>query len=402
MVKNHPEKIGNIKTKISELVDDMVLVNCRPIFSEKFTSNYFKKLAAELSKNKTYQFDYISAMFACLDSITYYSRHIIDLSQQEIYYKELAQKDKDELLDFVCNYLMSIPFSYDIKIPLNNIPLPPFSLGRRLIIEQDVKALPSIGFALSGDSKFVNTNICVPTTGYYNIYEKDHFMKEATIVLSVLIYSLRERGLIKRNYQKSARYTSALSPIFNKKHQVSEYSAKIYNKDYPNSIDDYSFPIPVCMYLEELGVTDEISEDEVKRLALEVLQETTKLLDDSTDEAQNIVSAIDWCIQSEINTDKTMSFLQTCMGLEALLGDNNNDAGLTLTLTDRCAYLIGRGMVERAEIKKEFKAIYQLRSKLVHGRMNKISTQDRELCRKAIRYLKRAISKELSYLMEIK
>lgn len=156
------------------------------------------------------------------------------------------------------------------------------------------------------------------------------------------------------------------------------------------------------MYLEELGVTDEISEDEVKRLALEVLQETTKLLDDSTDEAQNIVSAIDWCIQSEINTDKTMSFLQTCMGLEALLGDNNNDAGLTLTLTDRCAYLIGRGMVERAEIKKEFKAIYQLRSKLVHGRMNKISTQDRELCRKAIRYLKRAISKELSYLMEIK
>ncbi|ELY4786509.1 hypothetical protein SM092_004152, partial [Cronobacter sakazakii] len=136
MVKNHPKKIGNIKTKISELVDDMVLVNCRPIFSEKFTSNYFKKLAAELSKNKTYQFDDISAMFACLDSITYYSRHIIDLSQQEIYYKELAQKDKDELLDFVCNYLMSIPFSYDIKIPLNNIPLPPFSLGRRLNIEQ--------------------------------------------------------------------------------------------------------------------------------------------------------------------------------------------------------------------------------------------------------------------------
>ncbi|ELY2511308.1 HEPN domain-containing protein [Cronobacter sakazakii] len=399
MANNHPGKIENLKNKIRILVDGTDLINGIACFSKNI-GNDIKKLAVELSKNKSYQFDEISAMFAYLDSIKYYGKHIRCFDQEETSCQDLQPKEKDDLVDFSCNYLLSIPFSYEITIPLNNLSLPSFSDCKRFSIEHKIKSKASMGFALSGESEVAQTNICVPSIGYYNIYEKDYFMKEATIVLNVLIYSLRAKNVIERNYNKSVQRTINWSPIFDRKQYITELWAKIINNDYPQSIDEHSFSIPTAMYLEELEMVSGMHEDELKNLTLEALEEATRLLDDTSDEAQNIVSAIDWCIQSEINHDKTMSFLQICMGLEALLGDNTNDAGLTLTLTDRCAYLIGKGMAERAEIKKEFKAIYQLRSKLVHGRMNKISTQDRALCIKAIKYLKRAISKELSYLME--
>ena len=70
-----------------------------------------------------------------------------------------------------------------------------------------------------------------------------------------------------------------------------------------------------------------------------------------------------------------MKFIQTCIGLESLLGDSagNEGAGLTTIMANRCAYSLSHNIHERKEIIKKFKELYEIRSKIVHGRSNKLS-----------------------------
>jgi hypothetical protein len=63
-----------------------------------------------------------------------------------------------------------------------------------------------------------------------------------------------------------------------------------------------------------------------------------------------------------------LALLQNCIGIEALLGDDEKDEPLTTRLADRCAYLLAKSSEERAAIRQRFKRIYAVRAKLVHGR----------------------------------
>ena len=67
------------------------------------------------------------------------------------------------------------------------------------------------------------------------------------------------------------------------------------------------------------------------------------LMESNTPEALRVKSAIEWCFDSYATDNTTVSFLQTCFGLEALFGDDAETDGVSRTLADRCAYLeIGR------------------------------------------------------------
>ncbi len=84
-------------------------------------------------------------------------------------------------------------------------------------------------------------------------------------------------------------------------------------------------------------------------------------------ESEKIKRAIEWYFDSKANENETLSFLQTCIGLESLLGDTESNGSLTEILADRCAYLISEDIKGREMIKENFKALYKVRSKLVHG-----------------------------------
>ena len=397
MAEIHHKKLENIKGKILTLVENTILTLGRPSF-ESFHHEYFLKLSEELSKNSKFQFDAISMMIAYMDAVIYYYKFENKINEEQVSLKNLNPQDKDKVVKFISEYLLRIPFNYVICIPINHLELPSFSDGEKLKIEYKHIDTATPTFGSPKSSKNSTTELFIPTNGYYSIYEKEYFMKEVSLVLNVLIYSLRQNKIIKRTYNKALASVLDWSPTFEKRHQITIHTAKIKTETYPSQVDVYDFPITYAKYLSELEMEGSISDEDFRNKALKTIKETSVLLDNKSPEAVNIVSAIDWCIQSEINLDKTMAFIQTCMGLEALLGDNSNEGGLTLTLTDRCAYLIGKGMSERSEIKKQFKAIYQLRSKLVHGRINKISAHEMTLCAKASYYLRRAIEKELTHL----
>lgn len=105
--------------------------------------------------------------------------------------------------------------------------------------------------------------------------------------------------------------------------------------------------------------------------------------------------AIGWYMNSSYNEDDTMAFLQICMGLEAIFGDDQDQGGLTKMLADRCAYLIGKNINQRRKIRESFGKIYTIRSKIVHGVINRLSDDDKFMRNYAKGLLQAALKKEI-------
>lgn len=88
-------------------------------------------------------------------------------------------------------------------------------------------------------------------------------------------------------------------------------------------------------------------------------------------------TAAEWAFESGANPDRTNSFIQLCVALEAILGeDSKPEVGLTEQLSDRCAFYIGSDMQSRQRIRDNFRDLYKHRSKLVHGKKAKLSGDD--------------------------
>lgn len=128
-------------------------------------------------------------------------------------------------------------------------------------------------------------------------------------------------------------------------------------------------------------------------LALELISTP----DDNKD-AQFVKSAIEWAFDSAIEDNETVSFLQMCIGLEAILGEETGRESLTETLADRCAYLLATDIEGRKKIRYNFRELYRLRSKLVHGRAMRINDSEKGFLEWGKRVLNCVIIKEMKDL----
>ena len=118
--------------------------------------------------------------------------------------------------------------------------------------------------------------------------------------------------------------------------------------------------------------------EEKTQALLESIKRIPKVMDcpATWPDADRIRSALEWGFESEENSNQTFAFIQACIGLEALLGDDDKDEPLTTRLADRCAYLLGSSHKDRQGIRRLFKDMYDVRSKLVHGRTPKLGQSD--------------------------
>lgn len=119
--------------------------------------------------------------------------------------------------------------------------------------------------------------------------------------------------------------------------------------------------------------------------------------EESTD-AKSIKTAVEWAFDSSLEQNETISFIQTCIGIEALLGEETGRESLTETLADRCAYLLAQNISQRNELRREFRKLYRLRSKIVHGRAMSLSDKERGYLYWGNDILTRIIRKEMSLL----
>lgn len=115
---------------------------------------------------------------------------------------------------------------------------------------------------------------------------------------------------------------------------------------------------------------------------------------EANQDAQRLWAGLEWAFDSRIAGNETQAFLQACIGIEAVLGDDDVERGLTEKLADRCAYLLGRSIAQRREICSSFKEIYRVRSHLVHGRRKRLDPSQRALLDKVKRLLSQILKAE--------
>jgi hypothetical protein len=157
------------------------------------------------------------------------------------------------------------------------------------------------------------------------------------------------------------------------------------------------------MLIEDLAVptvgTDQPSQQARANLMLDYLWNLQAIFDPVAD-AQRIQNAARWYFDAEAGGDPLLRFVQMMVVLEILYGDKelSDKIGLGELLRNRCAYAIGQGSTDRESIISEFKAIYNVRSAIVHSGKARLSAKERTLFSTLSEYCRRAIYHEASLL----
>jgi hypothetical protein len=97
--------------------------------------------------------------------------------------------------------------------------------------------------------------------------------------------------------------------------------------------------------------------------------------------ADQITLASQWLFDSYSGQDQLLSFVQSMVVLEILLGDKSmsDEIGIGKLISNRVAYFIGDTHEERAQLLDDFKEIYNVRSQIVHSGKHKLSFEDYKL-----------------------
>lgn len=118
------------------------------------------------------------------------------------------------------------------------------------------------------------------------------------------------------------------------------------------------------------------------------------------DKARKLLLACQWLFDSYCVSNELLSFVETAVAMEILLGDKASSdlMGLGELLRNRCAYLIGTTHSERQEILADFKRIYDVRCDIVHAGKSRLSSTEWDLLSKLRAICARVIQAEVRLL----
>jgi|GEM_PF-1738639 len=118
------------------------------------------------------------------------------------------------------------------------------------------------------------------------------------------------------------------------------------------------------------------------------------------EKSKKIILAGQWLFESYCGSNGLLSFVQSTVALEILLGEKkiSDLMGLGELLRNRCAYLIGKTHQQREEVLSDFKKIYEIRSKIVHRGKSKLNNNEKFLFSKLQWMCRRVICEEINLL----
>lgn len=389
----HPEQVKSIRNIISFLIDEVVVkVNGLPL-TEK-AEEKFPILLEKLKINKSISspIDVRTLTDAFFDAILSFYLNNSMLPPFLDNNRELSGDTRNELTNYLFSYFLELPHKYNIEIPLHNLQIPDFK-------EDDGKLeVAHLGIGLLHEKSPFNINtkgyLILSGHGYFSGDNDAHGMKPYLQDFNTFLYVLLTSSVITIKKGASLHIPKFHDRLGERTKNIPILTARINNKTLKQPLKLYELPLQVSKFLDELIVSTD-KKDHLK----EKLSFINKLINDVSEAAKYIKAAMDWYVNALMVMDETMSFIQICMGLEALLGDKREgSAGLTQTLSDRCSYLIGKGMSDRDEIRRQLKKIYELRSAIVHGLKNRISESEKVYVKNATLFLRRAIKIECQYL----
>lgn len=108
-----------------------------------------------------------------------------------------------------------------------------------------------------------------------------------------------------------------------------------------------------------------------------------------------------WYLDSRLNAEALLSFIQAVTCLEVLLGDKaaSDRVGLGTLLANRCAYQVALSAGDRARVLDNFKNVYEKRSRILHSGHDQLSGSDRLLLMDAQFLCTRTLNSELRLLV---
>lgn len=195
----------------------------------------------------------------------------------------------------------------------------------------------------------------------------------------------RSAAVVAVSRLKQVIYLGTLLGIFEEVSKFSPWGGKLSAELYvcddnskKNRADKISLPSELAEYLAGIRIGKGFAKDILYAKVAMPLWRLFDLDEDEEDRAP-ISTAAEWAFDSAASGNQTVSFIQLCIALEAVLGDSKTKDGVTRALADRCAYLLGKTTRERNVIREKFEALYELRSYIVHGRKVRLAHDELDL-----------------------
>lgn len=328
---------------------------------------------------------------------------------KELVTAEIIGEIEGEIISFIesipRNYLIYVPLPFvtdigvdevgitdDIKLEINK-ELIPGNSGNRL--------LETLTSSSDIEKVKIPLRIRVNSIGYASGSLDDSAFQYAISVLKHVTYLGMGRGIFK---ERKVAFTG-FRGLAIQRHTLSIEILAV-NRDNPEQVEGrVNLSNNFAELLEKFAINEElegytnakkIGEFAVTAFFSAHFDDITKLYTKNDTYSSAIKSAIEWAFDANLSDNQTVSFVQTCIGLEAILGEDTGEEPLTATLADRCAYLLGKDPEKRKKIREKFKELYRLRSKVVHGRAVRLKHNEVNYLHWAKAVLDDLIKKEIS------
>lgn len=372
------EKVrGKVKgaLKRCEVIDNWPQYDSFAQHVDSLSKEILKKKSEWLSINDVYSIFYDLVYESIRSKVKLgdkYSGLLIDLTGED---------GLDKLADSLCDFYISIPRSYSIYYPLPKISK---SIHSNVSLSETVEFVTfdkaddipggySRGLLqLSNEFDVNKAYLKFSLEGYCNNRLENKSIRTSLSNFKVILQQGLFKGLFKIVEGQPAAYGFLGGLTHHQIPKSSLISVDLTEGEQRNVTTE--LPIEISKLLDSIDLdwtNDKVStpfEEGNVELPIKGYLRIPALLTESSElESSRVKAAIEWCFDSKANENETLSFLQVCIALESLLGDEESSGGLTETLADRCAYLISSDIKGRKAIKEKFKELYRIRSKIVHG-----------------------------------
>lgn len=410
--KLHPKAVEKIEKHIRGSLKNCAVKDNWPLY-ESF-SVHVDSLSEEILKHKKEWLDTTDVFSIFYDFVYTAIKAAIEVNQkvEGNLWDILGDERSKQLTDALQDYFISIPRTFDVYLPVPEVTkdIPSaikLSDEISVVSFHDANEVPgghSRGL-LSLDNKLEAGKVYIRQrmSGHAGNRLENACVRTAVNNLKIILQQGMFRGLFKLTPEGKAGL--GLFGAFTH-HQIKKLKVVSVDEAFGNpKITTVELPIDVCRLLNNIDIywdsepmSRALERNELDKAITALLIKPVQLIDCKDEEATRVKAAIKWCFDSYAVENQTLAFLQVCIGLEALLGDTDSNGALTETLADRCAYLVGDDIKGRRTIKNNFKELYKVRSKLVHGNVTELDGDQAGYLRWGKSILEFAIIKEMKHL----
>jgi len=331
----------------------------------------------------------------------------IDPNEPETNLKDLLNAEMlDQFSMYLVNELISFPRAHEVIIPLMSVDLPkeidePLKCGPNISIFRMNDELRKVKYPfITMISESGNDDAYPPVTDYvylafttysYGYFAQDSslyrdFSKRFKIFISALIVKqILILGTSKNPWEWDVPPFEDLWEHFYNETGTSCYY--IYSPSQYGKPGYGRLPKMEWQLLRSLNVNQQVFQpselekyviqskkikdkpENIRNRLLYLLKGIDHLFEDNCENAEDIErisTSLDWFFQALVNDNKTFSFVQMAIALEALLGEHKTKKDITELLANKCAYLIRKNPTARREVMSHILEIYDVRSKILH------------------------------------